>query len=86
MHTIPDSHTHTIYAHTLSPNGADLCVNEGQKLSEYRVSLAEEERKKEEEGEKSIFDCVWFSRKTAVLDSRTMSSGSISRVDNDGET
>ena len=42
-------------------------MNEGQKLSEYRVSLAEEERKKE--GEKSIFDCVWFSRKTAVLES-----------------
>ena len=32
-------------------NGADLCVNEGQKLSEYRVNLAEEERQKE----KSLF-------------------------------
>ena len=29
-------------------NGADLCVNEGQKLSEYRANLSEEERKKEE--------------------------------------
>ena len=27
-------------------NGADLCVNEGQKLSEYRVSLAEGKKKK----------------------------------------
>ena len=41
------------------------------------------ERKKE--GEKSIFDCVWFSRKTAVLESRTMNSGSISHAGNDGE-
>ena len=30
-------------------SGADLCVNESQELSKYRVSLAEEE------GEKSIF-------------------------------
>ena len=36
-------------------NGADLCINEDQKLSEYRVNLAEEE---EEEGEKSIFDRI----------------------------
>ena len=27
-------------------NGADLCVNEGQKLNEYRVSLAEGKKKK----------------------------------------
>ena len=60
-------------------NGADLCVNEGQALSEYRVSLAEEE------GEKSIFDRVWFSRKTTVLDSVAKYSSSISHIDNDGE-
>ena len=30
---------------TRAKNGADLCVNEGQKLSDYRVSLAEEERR-----------------------------------------
>ena len=30
------------------------------------------------------FDCVWFSRKTAVLESTSMFSGSISHVDNDG--
>ena len=64
-------------------NGADLCVNEGQALSEYRVSLAEEE---EEEGEKSIFDRVWFSRKTTVLDSVAKYSSSISHVNNDSET
>ena len=60
-------------------SGVDLCVKEDQKLSEYRVSLAEGKKK---EGEKSIFECVW---KSPVLDSRTMSSGSISHVDNDGE-
>ena len=54
-------------------------------MSEYRVSLTEGRKKEEEEGEKTIFDHVWFSRKTAVLDSRIMSSGSISHVDNDGE-
>ena len=45
-------------------NGADLCVNEGQALSIELASLKEEE----EEGAKSIFDRVWFSRKTTVLD------------------
>ena len=63
-------------------NGADLCVSEGQALSEYRVSLAKEEEK---EGEKSIFGRVWFSRKTTVLDSMAKYSSSISHVDNDGE-
>ena len=58
-----------------------ICVNEGQKLSEYRVSLAEGRTK----GEKSIFDCVWFSRKTTILESMSMFSGSISHVDNDGD-
>ena len=47
--------------------------------------LAFLKERKKEEVEKSILDRVWFSRKTAVLDSRTMSSGSISHVDNDGE-
>ena len=61
-------------------NRADLCVNEGQKLSECRVSLAE--RKKEEEGEMSIFDCVWFSMKTDVLEGAAMYTGSISHMDN----
>ena len=64
-------------------NGADLCVNEGHKLSEYRVSLADG-RKKNEEGEKSIFDRVWFSRKTAILENDAVYTGSISHVDNDG--
>ena len=27
-------------------NGVDLCVNEGQRLNEYRVSLAEGKKKK----------------------------------------
>ena len=45
-------------------NGADLYVNEGKKLSECRVGLAEGRKKKE--GEKSIFDHIWFSRKTTV--------------------
>ena len=58
-----------------------MCVNEGQKLSECRVSLAE---RKKEEGEKSIFDRVWFSMKTAVLEGDAMYTGSISHVDNDG--
>ena len=62
-------------------NGGDLCVNEGQKLSEYRVSLAEGRKKKKERSR--FFDCVWFSRKTAVLE---MFSGSILHVDNVGET
>ena len=47
----------------------DSYVNEGQWLSECRVSLAE--RKK---GEKSIFDRVWFSKKTAVLEGTAMYS------------
>ena len=34
---------------------------------------------------KSIFDRVWFSRKTAVLESMTMCSGSISQVKNISE-
>ena len=66
-------------------NGADLCVNEGQTLSEYQVSLTEGRKKKKKKEKKSIFDRVWFSRKIAILDSRTMSSGSISHEDNDGE-
>ena len=41
--------------------------------------------KEEEEGEKSIFDRVWFSRKTTVLDSVAKYSSIISHVDNDGE-
>ena len=61
-------------------NGVDLCANEGQALSEYRVSLAEGE----EEGEKSIFDHIWFSRKITVLDHVAKYSSSISHVDNDG--
>ena len=44
--------------HCALENEADLCVNEDQQFSEYRVSLAE---RKKEEGEKSIFDSVWFS-------------------------
>ena len=48
--------------HCTLGNGADLCVNEGQLLSERRVSLAEEEERRK------IFDRVWSSRKTAVLD------------------
>ena len=55
-------------------------MRKGQKLSEYRVSLAEGRKEKSQ-----LFDRVWFSRKTAVLDSRTMTAGSISRIDNDGE-
>lgn len=42
-------------------------------------------KKKKKEGENSIFDCIWFSRKTADLESRSMFSGSISHVDNDAE-
>ena len=42
------------------------------------------ERKKE--GEKSIFDCIWFSRKTVILESRSIFSGSISHVDYDKKT
>ena len=60
-----------------------ICVNEGQKLSEYRVCLTEGRKKKKKKKEK--IDRVWFSRKAVVLDCRTMSSGSISRVDNNGE-
>ena len=59
---------------------ADLCVND-LKLSECRVSLTEEE----EEGEKSIFDRVCFSMKTALLEGAVMYTGSISHVDNDIE-
>ena len=48
--------------HCALENGADLCVNEDQYVSEYRVSLAERKKeRKKEEGEKSIFDSVWFS-------------------------
>ena len=39
--------------HCALENGADLCVNEDQYVSEYRVSLAE--RKKERKKEKSRF-------------------------------
>ena len=48
------------------------------------VELSLTERKKKK-GEKSIFDCVWFSRKTAILEGAAMHSGSISHVDNDSE-
>ena len=61
-------------------NGVDLCVNEGQKLSKYRVNLAK--GKKEE---KSIFDRIWFSSKTAVLECTSMFSGIISHVSDNGE-
>ena len=48
--------------HCVLEYGADLCVNEDQYVSEYLVSLAERKKKrKKEEGEKSIFDSVWFS-------------------------
>ena len=64
-------------------NGAVLCVNEGQMLSECRVSLL----KKKKEEERSIFDRVWFSMKTAILESAAiyMYTGSISNVDNDSK-
>ena len=41
---------------------------------------------KEEGGEKSIFDSVWFSMSTAALEGAAMSTGSIPHVgyDNDG--
>ena len=38
-----------------------------EQICEYRVSLAEEE-----EGEKLIFDRIWFSRKTAILEGAAM--------------
>ena len=43
--------------------------DEGQKLSKCSVSLAEEE------GEKSIFDLVWFSMKTAILEGADIYTG-----------
>ena len=43
------------------------------------ASLKEREK---EEGEKSIFDRVWFNMKTAVLEGAAMYAGSISHVDN----
>ena len=57
-------------------NGAYLCVNERQKLSEYRVSLTEE----------TIFDRVYFSRKMDVLEGYAMYTGSISHIENNSET
>ena len=56
-------------------------VNDGQWLSECRVSLTERKKK----GEKSIFDRVWFSRKTAILEGAAMYSGIILHVDNDSK-
>ena len=50
----------------------NLCVYEGQKMSEYQVNLAEG---KTQEGEKLIFDCVRFSRMTAVSERTSMFSG-----------
>ena len=47
-------------------------------LSECQVVLAERR-------EKSIFDRVWYSRKTAILEGAAMYSGSILHVDNDSE-
>ena len=58
-------------------NGADICVDEGQKLSNYRVNLTEE-------GEKSILDRAWFSMKRAVLECATMYSSN-SHVDSNEE-
>ena len=54
--------------HCALGNGTDLYVNEGQWLSECQVSLAE--RKKE----RRIFNHVWSSRKTAVLEGTAMYS------------
>ena len=39
----------------------------------------------QEEKRKVNFDRDWFSRKTAILESKSMCSGSISHVDSDGE-
>ena len=58
-------------------NVADLCVNEGQKLSKYQVHPTE--------GEKSILDHVWLSTKTAILEGAAVSTGSISHIDNNSE-
>ena len=47
------------------------------------------ERKKErkkEEGEKSIFDGVWFSMQTAALEGAAMCTGSISLVGYDNDS
>ena len=52
-------------------------VNEGQKLSECRVSLVEES---------SIFDGGWFSMKSAVLEGAAIYTARIIHVDNDSET
>ena len=49
------------------------------------ASLKERKKERKKEGEKSIFDRVWFSRKTAVLEGAAMYSGSILHVDNDSE-
>ena len=47
-----------------------MCVDEGQKLSDCWFSLADGRKKKERE--KLIFDHVWFSRKTAILEGDAM--------------
>ena len=62
-------------------NRADLCVDECQKLSEYRVSLTEGKKEKSQ----FLTACGSVEIKTAVLDGMAMSSGSISRVVNDDE-
>ena len=66
-------------------NGVDSYVSEGQWLSKCRVSLAERKKERKKEGEKSMFDSVWFSRKTAVLKGAAIYSGIILHVDNDSE-
>ena len=49
------------------------------------VSVELASLKEEEEGEKSIFDSVWFGMKTAVLEGDAKYFGSISHVKNDSE-
>ena len=78
--------------HCVLGNGVDLYVNEGQWLSKCQDSLAErknerqkKKERKKEEGEKLIFDHVWFSGKTAVLEGAAMYSDSILHVDNDND-
>ena len=41
--------------HCALENGADLCVNEDQYVSEYRVSLAERKKERRKKKEKSRF-------------------------------
>ena len=74
--------------HFVLENGADLYINECQKIRHYRARSTEERRKKkkkkEEECQIAIFNLVWCVRKIALYSDLIHSFDWKSALEHDG--